>query len=368
MKIAIIHDYLNQYGGGEKVVETLNEIFPAAPVYTSIYIPENMPDNFKKMDIRTSFMQKLPLIKKQYKKYFLIYPSAFKSFDLTGYDVILSSSSAYAKGVVIPKNALHICYCYTPARFIWRYEQYIEQEKINATEKSVIFFLTRLMKKWDIKTAGKVDYFISTCENIRDRVKTVYSRDSTVIYPPVEIKKFYISNKIKDYFLVVSRLSAYKRIDIVIEAFNKLSLPLKIIGDGPHRKYLEKIAGSRIEFLGKVSEGKLAENYAGCQSLIFPGEEDFGIAPIEAMASGRPVIAYAAGGALETVISGITGVFFQKQTPEDIIKAVGVMQGMSFDSNVIKKNAVKFDKEIFIGKIKEFILQKYRDSKNADRN
>ncbi|OGS45447.1 MAG: hypothetical protein A2539_09975 [Elusimicrobia bacterium RIFOXYD2_FULL_34_15] len=360
MKLAIVHDYLNQYGGAEKVIEALNEAFPTAPIYTSIYVPADMPESFKKMDIRTSFMQKLPFIKKRFKEYFLLYPFAFKSFNFNDYDVILSSSSAYAKGIKIPKNVLHICYCYTPTRFIWRFEQYVENEKLSNIKKKILFYLTRILKNWDIKTAENVNFFISTCENIRDRIKNIYKKESEVIYPPVETCKFSISKNIDKYFLVVSRLNAYKKIDFVVETFNNLKLPLRIIGDGPHRKYLENIAESNIEFLGKVNEKVLAENYANCQAIIFPGEEDFGIVPVEAMACGRPVIAYGAGGALETVINEKTGIFFKEQSVSSLKEAVNHITTISFDSDYIKKHTEKFNKERFKEKIIKFINKKYK--------
>ncbi len=364
MKLAIVHDFLNQYGGAERVVETLHEVFPDAPIYTSIFLPRNMPDTFKEMDIRTSFMQKLPFLDKHFRKYFLVYPLAFRSFDFSGYDLILSSSSAYAKGIKVPKGVLHICYCYTPARFIWRYDQYIEKEKASMMVKRIISFLTTsLLKKWDITTSKNVDYFIAICENIKNRIEMAYNRDSEVIYPPVETSKFSISDKIEDYFLVVSRLNAYKRIDIVIEAFNKLKIPLRIIGDGPHRKYLQNLAGPNIEFLGKLSAKDLNESYNRCQALIFPGEEDFGIVPVEAQACRRPVIAYAAGGALETVIEGVSGVFFKEQTVEALSEAIKKFDRIkdSLAPKKIREEAIRFDKEIFKKKIKAFIEEKHKE-------
>ena len=366
MKLAIVHDYLNQYGGAERVIEALHKLYPDAPIYTSIYFPENLPHIFKSMDVHTSFMQRLPLIKKHFKKYFLLYPCAFASFSLSGYDVILSSSTAYAKGVKIPPKTLHICYCNTPARFIWRYEQYMEKEEMGKFTKTAIKILAGGLKNWDIETAQKVDYFIANSENIKKRIKDAYGRDSHVIYPPIETAKFSISDKIEDYFLAVSRLNAYKRMDLVIQAFSRLKLPLRIIGDGPYRKNLEALAvGSHIQFLGRVDERTLIENYARCQALIFPGEEDFGIVPLEAQACGRPVIAYAAGGALETVIQGTSGIFFSNQSEEALIEAVKNLQRIqpALDSRKIRSNALHFDKEVFKHRIRSFILEKYSSHK-----
>ncbi|OQA89886.1 MAG: GDP-mannose-dependent alpha-(1-6)-phosphatidylinositol monomannoside mannosyltransferase [Elusimicrobia bacterium ADurb.Bin231] len=361
MKLAIVHDFLNQYGGAEKVIEAMHEVFPSAPIYTSIYNAESMPGVFRTMDIRTSFMQRLPFIKKHFKKYFLFYPLAFKCFDLSGYDVILSSSSAYAKGIKVPKNALHICYCYTPARFIWRYENYIEKERINIIGKSIISLLTSLLKKWDIGTSKSVDHFISTCNNVAQRIKDVYGRDSYIIYPPVETGKFYISETTGDYFLIVSRLNAYKRIDIAIEAFNELNLPLHVVGTGPQLEYLKNISGGNIKFLGKLDDEELSREYAECRAVIFPGEEDFGIVPLEANASGRPVIAFAAGGALETVKEGVGGTFFREQTVLSIMEAVKRFEQNEkiFASNTIRKNAILFDEQHFKRNLNKFVARKY---------
>ncbi len=367
MKIAIIHDYLNQYGGAERVIEALHEVFPEAPIYTSIYLPQNLPPGFKQMDIRTSFMQRLPSLDKNFKKYFMIYPFAFRSLNLSGYDVILSSTTGYAKGIRVPKGALHISYCNTPARFIWRYEQYIEKEQINKVNKAVTRFLTSLFKKWDINTARKVDYFIANSINIQNRIKSIYNKDSQVIYPPVETDKFSIPREIDDYYLVVSRLNAYKRVDLVIEAFNRLKLPLRIIGDGPYRKVLAESAGPTIRFLGRLAESDLAYNYSRCRALIFPAEEDFGIVPLEAQSCGRPVIAYAAGGALETVIDLKTGIFFHEQSADSLAKAITkfITLEPTFNPQVIRENALRFDKPVFKDKIRNFILQKYQQFKRA---
>ena len=234
MKISIVHDYLNQYGGAEKVIEAIHETFPGAPIFTSIYLSDNMPDCFRDMDIRTSLMQKFPFLHKHFKKYFLLYPLAFKSFNLDGYDIILSSSSAYAKGIKVPKGSMHICYCHTPARFIWRYDEYIRREIIPKFIKMIISYLASSLRYWDIDTTKAVNFFITNSENVKQRIKIIYGKDSEIIYPPVEINKLVISNQIEDYFLVVSRLNAYKMIDVVIDAFNEINKPLRIIGDGPY--------------------------------------------------------------------------------------------------------------------------------------
>ena len=361
MKIAIVHDYLNQFGGAERVVAALHELYPLDPIFTSIFDEKRMPENFQRMDIRVSFMQKLPFVFGLFKYYLFFYPPAFENFDLSEFDVILSSSSAWAKGVRKREGQLHICYCHTPMRFVWRYEDYVKRESIPSVMKSVLPLFLEPIKKWDLQTAQQVDFFIANSVNVAERIKKTYGRESVIINPPVECGFFKPSAVDLDYFLVVSRLNPYKRIDIVVEAFNQLELPLKIIGRGPDQGNLQKRTGPNIEFLGRLPDQELVRYMAECRALIFPGEEDFGIVPIEAMATGRPVIAYKAGGAKETVIEGKTGVFFEKQSAESLIQALKRFQFTSFNKKEIRKHAEKFDKQIFKQKIKEFVEQSFKE-------
>ncbi len=314
------------------------------------------------MNIKTSFMQKFPFLDKHFKKYLVFYPKAIESFDLTSYDMVLSSSSSFAKGAIKGKNACHICYCYAPMRYVWDYKHYIEKENFSKPVLKILPYVIKKLKKWDIDTINRVDYYIAISNHIKDRIKKCYNRDSTVIYPPVSVKNFKISNKIEDYFLIVSRLNAYKNIDLVIDAFNDLGLHLKIAGTGPHRKTLESMVKNKnIEFLGRLSDAELVEVYSKCQAYIFPGKEDFGITPVEAQASGRPVIAYADGGALETVIDGVTGLFFRENSKGSLIEAIKKFLKMedSFNSSKIVENASRFDTDIFKKNIIDFINQKY---------
>lgn len=369
MKLAIIHDYLNQYGGAERVIEALHELYPNVPIYTSIYTPNTMPDSFKKMDIRTSFMQRLPFLEKYFKYYLFLYPKAIESLDLSGYDVILSSSSAFAKGAKTEKDTLHICYCYTPTRFVWDYENYVKKEKLLIPIAKILKLVIKKLKKWDLETISKIDYFVAISENIKNKIKKFYNRDSLVIYPPVETPMFKIEKGIDDYFLIVSRLNSYKNLDLVVRAFNLVDLKLKIVGVGPYRVTLEQlIEGSNIEFLGKVTDDELIKLYGKCRALIFPGEEDFGIAPLEAQASGRPVIAYAKGGSLETIIDGKTGILFKDNNPRSLLKAIEKFIEVedSFNKKTIRENALKFSSEIFKKKIKTFIDKKYSEHKNKN--
>jgi len=362
MRVAIVHDFLIQYGGAEKVIEVFNELFPDAPIFTTIYVQSKLPPVFKGMDIKTSFMQKFPFLDKHFKKYLIFYPKAIESFDLSSYDLVLSSSSSFAKGAIKRKNACHICYCYTPMRYVWDYKHYIEKEEFSKLILYILPYFIRRLMKWDVKTINRVDHYIAISNHIKDRIKKCYSRDSIVIYPPVNVRDFKISNKIEDYFLIVSRLNAYKNIDIVVDAFNDLGLHLKIAGTGPYRKTLEKMVKNKnIEFLGRLSDAELVEAYSRCRAYIFPGKEDFGITPVEAQASGRPIIAYADGGALETVKDGVTGLFFKENSKSSLIDTIKKFLKIEhdFDSRKIMENASRFDTDIFKKNIIDFINKKY---------
>lgn len=361
MKIALVHDFLNQFGGAERVVSALNELYPDAPVYTSIYDEKRLPENFKRMEIHTSWMQNLPLVFRLFKLYVLLYPLAFERFDLSGYEVIFSSSSAFAKGVRKRAGQLHVCYCHTPARFIWRYQDYVKRETLPAWLKEVLPFFLEPVKNWDLQNSQRVDYFIANSRTVAERIRKIYDRESVIINPPVEADFFRPSGVDRDYYLVVSRLNAYKRIDIAVEAFNELDLPLKVIGDGPERRVLEKIARPNVEFLGRQSDFEVARHLAECRALVFTGEEDFGIVPLEAMASGRPVIAYRAGGAEETVIEAKTGIFFDPQTAQGLVQAVRRFRFEIFDKNRIREHALRFDKKVFKQKIEGFVREKYEE-------
>ncbi|MBI5699901.1 glycosyltransferase [Candidatus Saganbacteria bacterium] len=356
MKVALVHDYLYQMGGAERVVLALHEIFPEAPLYTSIYDRDRMPEEFKRMEVKTSFMQDLPWIFKKPRHYFWLYPRAFESFDLSGYDLVISSSSAFAKGIKKPAAAKHVCYCHTPMRFVWRYQTYIREEGINPIYKMVLpVFLDRL-KNWDLRTNRGVDHFIVNSKVVSARVREYYDRDSVIIYPPVDTRFFRPQVIHSDCFLIVSRLLPYKRLDIAVKAFNDLGLPLKIVGEGPDEGRLKRLAAKNIEFLGRVVDDEaVVRLYAGCRALIFTGEEDLGLAPLEAASCGRPTIAWSEGGALETIIDGQTGVFFAEQTAESLKSAVSRFMGSKFDSQSLRQQAEKFDKEKFKERITRFL-------------
>ncbi len=362
MKVALIHDHLAQDGGAEKVLKVLADLFPEAPIYTLLYEKKNVDKYFKDKHIETSIIQKLPGGVKHYQWYMPLMPMAVEFFDLRNYDLVISDASAFAKGVITSPNALHICYCHTPTRYVWDYtHQYINELKYNKYLKKIISLVLNYIRLWDRMAADRVDKFIANSKTVQQRIKKYYRRNSIVIYPPVELDKFYILDDLADYFLIGGRLAPYKRVDMVIEACNKLNKKLKIFGDGVDLPRLKEIAGDNenIEFLGRVDDKTRAELYSKCQAFLNPQEEDFGITVIESMASGRPVIAYRKGGAAETVIENVTGKFFNKQTVEDLVEVLRNFNSRSFDPKIIRQHAEKFSTERFKKEIKNFIEEEY---------
>nr|WP_286207898.1 glycosyltransferase [Clostridium caldaquaticum] len=354
-------------GGAERVLINFKEIFTDASIYTSLYNAENLDPALRDIDVKTSFLQNKRNIDKGHQRLLPFMPMAFESFDLNEFDIILSSSSACAKGVVTKSDTMHICYCHTPMRYAWEfYYEYAETEKtlIGPFKKIFLKYFMNYMRLWDKVSSDRVDYFIANSENVAKRIWKHYRRESTVIHPPVRTKLFNISDTTEEYFLIISRLVPYKRVDLAIEAFNELGLPLIVIGDGSEKVRLENMAKANIKFLGRQPDDVIKEYYSKCRAFIFPGEEDFGIAPLEAQSSGRPVIAYGKGGALETVINEKTGVFFNEQKTFSLIEAVNKFNNMCFDKYYIRKHAEKFDEEIFKKKISDFINEKYAEFKS----
>ncbi len=362
MKVALVHDYLNQMGGAERVVLAFHQLFPDAPIYTSIYDPERVDPAFKNMDIRTSFMQKLPMVTKHHQPYLPFYPFAMESLDLRGYDLVLSSSSAFGKGVITRPETVHICYCHTPMRWCWNYREYVEREQLGKLARSVLPLLITGLRIWDQTSAMRVDHFIANSPVVAERIQKYYRRDAVVIPPPIEADRFLFDPGVQpeDYFLIVSRLVPYKRIDLAIEACNLLKLPLVIIGGGRDRERLQKLAGPTIHFLGRLSDAEVLHYYAHCRALLFPGEEDFGITPLEAQASGRPVIAYGAGGALASVIDGITGTFFHEPTVESLTNVLALFNDRWYDPQAIRNHALEFDMPRFHRRILQYIEAVYQ--------
>jgi glycosyltransferase involved in cell wall biosynthesis len=360
MKVALVHDYLNQMGGAERVVMAFHEIFPDAPIYTSIYDPERVDPTFRTMDIHTTFMQKLPMVTKYHQPYLPFYPFAMESLDLRGYDLVLSSSSAFGKGVITKPETMHICYCHTPMRWCWSYDEYVEREQLGKMARRILPFLITGLRTWDQTSSMRVDYFIANSPVVADRIQKYYRREAVVIPPPVEADRFPFDPTIQpeNYFLVVSRLIPYKRIDLAIEACNCLQLPLVIIGSGRDLDRLKTLAGPTIRFTGRLSDEEVISYYTHCRAFLFPGEEDFGITPLEAQAAGRPVIAYGAGGALASVVDGITGVFFKEQTVDSLAAVLASFDERMYNPHVIRNHALEFDKPRFRRRILQFIEAK----------
>lgn len=358
MKTAIVHDWLNQIGGAEDVLETLLEIYPRVPIYTSLYWRDGMPDHWRQWDVRTSFINRLPLAQKRQQLYFPLYPMAFEQFDFSAYDLVVSNKSGFCHGIITGPQTLHICYCLTPTRYVWRYHQYAQQEDLGRLVRAAMpLFLTNL-RMWDRLAADRVDHFVAISQTVRQRIAKIYRRDSTIIYPPVDTSRFAPVARSDDYYLIVGRLVPYRRIDILIEAFNKMQRPLVIAGDGRDRERLQTLAGPTIEFLGYVPDQDLPDIMSRCRAFMWPGEEDFGISPIQAMAAGRPVIAYAAGGALETVIPGRTGALFYEQSAGAIIDAVEQFDESAMDPYAISAFAAQFDTSEFKRKMQQFVEEK----------
>lgn len=356
IKIAIAHDYLNQMGGAERVVEVFHKMYPNAPIYTTILDESKLLTGLKKADIKTTWMQKIPGVLKYFKLFFWLFPFAVRSINLKDYDLIISSSSAYAKGIKKGKHTTHICYCHTPMRFAWDYDNYMKDIKIPDLLKFITKLLIMPLRFWDKKTARNVDYYIANSSIVEERINKIYDVTARKIYPPVNISRFKeISTTHDNYFIVVSRLVSYKRIDLAVKVCTKMKKRLLVIGDGPDRKRLESIAGPTIEFLGRISDEEVEKYMKNCKAFIFPGLEDFGITPLEVNACGRPVVAFKAGGALDTIKEGINGAFFSHQTVNSLEEVIDNFDSYKWDSELIKRHAEKFSEERFIIEIREFI-------------
>ncbi len=359
MKIAIVHDYLNQMGGAERVVAVLHRMFPEAPIFTTLVDHSILGPELAGADIRFSWMQRLPGWRKHFKKYLPLYPKAVESFDLQGFDIVLSSSSAFAKGARKGKNARHVCYCYTPMRFVWDSENYLAKEELPWLYRRSLPFFIRRLRKWDLETSIRPDRYVAISSEVRRRIQSAYGVDARVVFPPVDTEKFKPGKGPGRFYLIVSRLASYKRIEIAIQAFNRSGLPLKIIGSGPARDSLRGLSRPNIEFLGRVGDDELAGHYASCKALILPGVEDFGLAPLEANAAGRPAIAFAGGGALDTIRQGINGIFFREPSGESLLEAVRSLESghYSFSSEKVREHALQFATGVFEEKMAEILKE-----------
>jgi glycosyltransferase involved in cell wall biosynthesis len=375
MKVALAHDWLTGMRGGEKCLEVFCELFPDADLYTLVYDPESVSPAIRRMNVKTSWIDRMPGARKHFRYLLPLFPRAMESFELGAYDLILSSSHCVAKGIY-PHRALHIAYVFTPMRYIWDMAGAYVAGGTSPMARAGLALSRSYLRRWDLRSAARVDQFIAISNNVAAKIERIYGRTAPVLYPPVSVDNFHLSDHLQPYYLIVSALVPYKRTDLAIDAFNALKLPLKIAGDGPLRRVLQRRAKSNIEFLGWVEDMKLAELYSQCQALIFPGEEDFGIVPLEAQASGRPVIAYGKGGVTESVLdagrggaANSTGLFFSEATPASLIDAVQRYQEIkhAFQPAALRVHAAGFSRGAFKTKIKSFIESQWLGRSGARR-
>jgi glycosyltransferase involved in cell wall biosynthesis len=350
MKVAIVHDYFCQMGGAERVVEVLHGLFPDAPIYTTLVCRDQLWPGLRDAEFRTSPMQWLPWPRRTYRFWFPLYPWAIDQMDLSGFDLVISSSAAFSKGVNVRPGARHICYCHTPMRYVWDYDAYVARERFGPLTRRALPPMIERMREWDLRTGDHPSLYIANSTAVAERIRRCYGRQAEIIHPPVGIDRYSPSDEDADYYLVVSRLVAYKRIDLAVAAFTAMNRPLLVIGDGPARRALQRMAGPTITFVGRLPDEDVAYHYARCRGLVFPGIEDFGIVPIEANAAGRPVVAYRAGGALDTVVDGRTGVFFEAQTVADLEAAVRRCDAIRWDKAVLGRHAARFSQAEFVRK------------------
>lgn len=362
MKVALVHDWLTGRRGGEKVLEVFAGLYPEAPIYTLIHFPGSQHPSLEGRDIRTSFIQNLPFLKKHYRSYLPLFPLAVELFDMSEFDLILSTSHCVAKGVIPRPDSLHLSYIHSPMRYAWdQYFSYFSPGRLGWLSRRLIPPVIHRLRIWDTVSCHRVDHFAANSQTVAQRICKYYGRSAQVIHPPVDTDMFRPGKNSEDYFLIVSALVPYKRIDLAIQAFSGRKQSLKIVGQGPELKKLKKSAPANIEFLGTLQDAELAAVYQGARALIMPGEEDFGINSLEAQASGVPVIAYGRGGATETVLAERTGLFFPDLSTPSLAAALDKFQTMTFNKQEIRQNAVRFALPVFKEKISTFLRDKWSE-------
>ncbi|HKZ04918.1 MAG TPA: glycosyltransferase [Methylomirabilota bacterium] len=362
MRVALVHDWLTGMRGGERCLEVFCELFPGADLYTLLHVPGSVSPVIEGRRIVTSFIQRLPDAARRYRSYLPLFPAAIGRFDLSGYDLVLSSSHAVAKGVRAPRGALHVCYCFTPMRYVWDlYDDYFGA-RAGVLTRLAMPPVAAALRRWDRRTAAGVHHFVGISRFIADRIRRCYGRDADVIYPPVDVARFRIEEKPDDYYLVVSALAPYKRVDLAVAAATRLGRRLLVVGTGPEEERLRAAAGPTVEFLGWRSDAQVADLYARCRALLFPTVEDFGITPLEAMAAGRPVIALGQGGALETVVppggaAPPTGLLFATQSVEALVEAVRRFESgaVALEPKVLRRHAESFDRPVFKERVEAYL-------------
>lgn len=351
LKVAIVAELLVKMGGAERVVKKFAEMYPDAPIYTLLYDEDKCGRDFSAGRVRTSFLQKLPsFIRKRYRWLLPLMPYAVESLNLSEYDLVISSSSAFAHGVLTSSESKHICYCHSPMRYAWDYtHEYLKEKWFNPISRWLASRTLEKIRIWDKIAADRADLYIANSIHVQARISKYYRLPAEVIYPPVQLDRFDLRKKTGDYFLIVSTLTAYKKIDLAINLFNKIGKKLIIVGDGPEKLFLQSIAGENIQFTGRLSDQEVTTKLEGCRALIFPSEEDFGISMVEAMACGRPVLAYARGGAMEIVKPGINGELFEEQNLASMENALGklILNEQKYDHQEIKNSVQKFSEQSF---------------------
>ncbi len=363
-KVALVHDWLTGQRGGEKVLEVLAEIFPKAPIYTLFHIKGSQHPDIEKRLIRTSFLQRMPFLEKKYRYYLPLFPLAVEMFDLQEYDLVVSTSHCVAKGAIPAPDALHVCYIHSPMRYAWNlYFSYFAPERLSPFSRWLIPPVIHRLRTWDTASAARVDRFIANSANVARRVGKYYRRAADVIPPPVDTEFYRPDDSVPraDYHLIVSALVPYKRIDIAIDAFNRTGAPLKIVGTGPEFQALRRRARANVKFLGAVGAAHLRHLYQGAVAFLLPGEEDFGIATLEAQACGTPVIAYGRGGSLETVVSGETGLLFEEPTVAGLLGALDKFRTFTCNRETIRSNAMRFSRERFKEGISSYLRKAWSE-------
>ncbi len=364
-RVALVHDWLTGMRGGERCLEVFAELFPDADLYTLLHVPGSVSPTIERRRIVTSFIQRLPQAERRYRHYLPLFPAAVRAFDLRGYDLVLSSSHAVAKGVRVPAGALHVCYCFTPMRYVWDlYDDYFGPRS-GLAARLVMPPVAAWLRRWDRRTAAGVHHFVAISRFVADRIRRAYGREADVIYPPVDVSRFRVDETPGEFYLVVSALTPYKRVDLAVEACNRLGRKLLVVGSGPEERRLRALAGPTVELLGWRDDAQIAELYARCRALLFPPLEDFGITPLEAMAAGRPVIAFGEGGARETVVppgegEPPTGLFFARQTVDDLSDAIQRFEASAhqFEPKALRRRAEAFDRPVFRDRVRAYLRER----------